>query len=213
MSNKMFLVEKGRFVVIRTTGGDEVHFSSFEEFYAYCPLGEFGIDLTGKNYIDYEPDRGLHIDESLPGPGPIPCAPYEWIIAHFDIVRDRRNDPYHTLSTKEAVAAKEQELAAMADYQIQAKYPIQEQLLYAFGVKSKTEGAEGARFSQMISDMAAIVASAEALIEDVKTVKSKDELYDAKYRIEPLPVEPPEEPKDPVEPEDPIIKDPPATKG
>ena len=57
--NRMFLIEKGKFVVVRD-GEKEVSFSSFSEFNKYYP----GLDLTGKKYLDYEPDRGVFIDST-----------------------------------------------------------------------------------------------------------------------------------------------------
>jgi len=87
--DKMFLVEKGKFVVVRD-GAKEVSFSSFDEFNQFYPA----LDLTGKWYIDYEPDRNLYLD-SIINPTDFEVVPaYEAVIAGIDTIISKKNDIY-----------------------------------------------------------------------------------------------------------------------
>lgn len=56
----LFLVEKGKYVVI-VEDGKEISFSSFAEYEEFS-----GVDLTGKNYVCYDPTNGFEIDDSKP---------------------------------------------------------------------------------------------------------------------------------------------------
>jgi len=133
---RMFLVEKGKFVILRDENGTEVGFASFEDFYKYCPIAEFSIDLTGKNYIDYEPDRGLYIDDSDSGisVANAPVAVYEAIINSIDTIQNRVNDPYYGVNLAEAKALKIQTLRAEANNVITATWPLYTQLNINAGI-------------------------------------------------------------------------------
>jgi len=85
---RMFLVEKGKYVVIRD-GSKQAVFESFEEFYHYCSST---IDLTGKVYIDYEPDRNIYLDSEA-NITIFACVPeYDAVIADIDSLIAKKND-------------------------------------------------------------------------------------------------------------------------
>jgi len=87
--DKMLLVEKGMYVVVRK-GIKEVSFSSFEELNKYYP----SLDLTGKWYIDYEPERELYID-SIEGINTFTIVPeYEAVIDDIDNILSKKDDIY-----------------------------------------------------------------------------------------------------------------------
>lgn len=101
MKNRMFLVENGNIVVIRN-GDTEVSFATLDEFYKYCPIAEFGIDLAGKNYIDYEPDRGIYIDDrEAVSMANVPVFVFENIIDNIEIIAARKGDPFYAKSEEE----------------------------------------------------------------------------------------------------------------
>jgi hypothetical protein len=88
--DKMFLVEKGKFVVVRNND-KEVSFTSFEEFYNYYTE----IDLTNKWYIDYEPERSLYIDTQENIHLYTPVLQYDTIINNIDTLIEKKNDQYY----------------------------------------------------------------------------------------------------------------------
>ena len=141
---RMFLVEKGKFVILRDENGTEVGFGSFDEFYKYCPINEFSIDLTGKNYIDYEPDRGLYIDDSDSNisVADAPVATYEAIINSIDTIQNRVNDPYYGVTLAEAKALKIQTLRAEANNVLIAKWPLYTQLNINAGIAGTGDKAQ-----------------------------------------------------------------------
>ena len=112
--DRMFLIEKGKFVAIRD-GQKEIGFGSFEEFNLYYPA----LDLTGKWYVDYEPERYLWIDSTLqsPDPGvkgqwnhpPFEIIPkYEAVIDAIDDIIAKRNDIFFGKSQEEILDIKKQ---------------------------------------------------------------------------------------------------------
>lgn len=105
MNMRMFLVEKGKFVVIRNARGAEISFGSFDEFYRYCPVAEFGIDLTGVEYLDYEPSRiGYIVAENNHQKNRgdlIPVREFESIIDNIEVVMDRKTNPFFGASDEE----------------------------------------------------------------------------------------------------------------
>jgi len=131
---KMFLVERSTFVVIRDELDQEVGFSSFEDFYKYCPIGEFNVDLTGKEYIDYEPDRNLYLDGESNLVDNIPNASFEGLISNIDVIKGRVDDPFYGLTLEEAKTLKKQQLQVEAYATIIAKWPIYTQLNLNAGI-------------------------------------------------------------------------------
>jgi hypothetical protein len=88
--DRMFLVEKGMFVVVRD-GIKEVGFMNFQEFNTYYP----SLDLSGKWYIDYEPERNLYIDSVLEINTFENLIPeYEQVINSIDDLISKKNDIY-----------------------------------------------------------------------------------------------------------------------
>ncbi len=134
---KMFLVEYGTFVVIRNEIDEEVSFSSFAEFYKYCPTGEFSVDLTGKTYIGYEPDRPespIYIDDGTDLSGDIPNASFEGLISNLDVVKSRVDDPYYGMTLQEAKDYKKEVHTNAAFVVITNAWPIYQQLNLNAGI-------------------------------------------------------------------------------
>jgi len=101
--DRMFLVEKGKFVVIRD-GLKEISFINFEEFNKYYP----SLDLTGKWYIDYEPERSLYLDNILVPTNFIIVPEYEQVINSIDDLLLKRNDIYFNKTLEEVKTIKKQ---------------------------------------------------------------------------------------------------------
>ena len=92
---RMFLLEKGQFVVIRNENGKEANFISKDQFYKYCSIEEFNINLGDLEYIDYEPDRNVfYISRTQNKPELIPVPDYDNIIDSLDIIIDRLSNPF-----------------------------------------------------------------------------------------------------------------------
>lgn len=141
---RMFLVEKGKFVVLRDETGNEVGFPTFEEFYKYCPISEFSINLSGKNYIDYEPDRGLYIDDSNSNISiaDAPVSVYENIINSIDVIKNRVSDPYYGVTLATAKTIKINTLRTEANQVITNKWPLYTQLNINAGIPGTGDKAQ-----------------------------------------------------------------------
>lgn len=114
MNQRMFLVEKGRYVTVRSAFGDEATFNDFGEFGVYYPA----IDLTGKTYLDYEVDRdssylivdkaaSVRIYKENPTPGDrdlVRIQLYEDVIDEAVSLLLAKEDPYYFLNLAEAKA-------------------------------------------------------------------------------------------------------------
>jgi len=87
--DKMFLVEKGKYVVVRD-GLKEVAFQSFGDFNKYYPE----LDLTGKWYVDYEPERDLYIDSVLGINTFSVVSEYDAVISEIDTIIANTNNVY-----------------------------------------------------------------------------------------------------------------------
>ena len=130
-NNRMFLVEKGIFVVIRN-GTKEVDFGSFEEFNKYYPE----LDLTGKNYVDYEPDRGLYIDNSDDSISikDAPVEEYENVINSIDSLIENKNDPFFNLNVEQAKALKIIQIKSQETNSLFMTWPLFKQVNAALGI-------------------------------------------------------------------------------
>lgn len=103
----MFLIEKGKFVVIRDNNDNEISFSTIEEFKKFYP--EIGTFIDSKWYVDYEPNRYCHfiiIDnntENIFKTNPF-VQEYEQAIVNLQVIIDRKNNPYYNKTLEEAKA-------------------------------------------------------------------------------------------------------------
>ena len=170
-NDRMFLVEKGRFVVIRNENGIEVCFGSFEEFYKYWQ----GIDLIGKNYIDYEPVRGLYIDDSNPAISikNAPVQAYENTIDAVGQIKSSVEDPFFGLSIEGARALRIKQIKKEAQTEIYKKWPLWKQINANAGIYgSNTKIAKDADVLAVIAVHDAAEAAVEATIsvDDTKAV-------------------------------------------
>lgn len=126
---KLFLVEQNGCVVIRNIEGVDVHFSSNEEFYKYCPISEFDVDISDFDYINYEEDRHWYSTSDIEEMKtlPFPNERYEVLINSVEIIRSRWLDPYYGLSLEEAKAFKKSGIKGGAYNIIIAKWPLWKQ--------------------------------------------------------------------------------------
>lgn len=101
MDNRMFLIEKGKIVVLRDEENREVSFGTMEEFIQYYPSGTF---VTDKSYVDYEPARMIHIDgdENMFETKPF-VENYELAIQAIPTLLSRKADPFYGLSDLDIV--------------------------------------------------------------------------------------------------------------
>lgn len=83
------LVEDGLRVFVTDELGNSRLFNTFAEFQVIT-----GIDLTGKDYIDYSPDEGIYIDNT-DDTVTIPNSEYDTVISSI-------KDPYYGMTEQEA---------------------------------------------------------------------------------------------------------------
>lgn len=105
---KLFLIEKGHIVVIRESVGQEVSFSTLEEFMKYIPE----IDVSRCSdyyYLDYEPEQKIHFynlqtDKPDAGlkKGSVPDKIFDNLIDNFSLIRQRKDDPFWGISLNKA---------------------------------------------------------------------------------------------------------------
>ena len=115
INNRMFLVEKGMFVVVRD-GKKEVSFNSFQEFNDYYP----DLDLTGKDYIDYELGRGIYMDNSngAISVNDAPVVEYEAVINSIDQLIANKADIFFNKTPEQIIEIKIQQLKTTVDLYI-----------------------------------------------------------------------------------------------
>jgi len=143
MSNsKLFLVENG-FVCIRNSNNQEINFPSFDQFYFYCPIEEFNIDLTNIEYICYEPNRPenpFYMENSTTKP--IPNNVYEYLIDNFDLIKSRVENPYYNVSLDTAKIYKKNRLKRQAYEIITEKWPLYQQININAGISGSGDKTE-----------------------------------------------------------------------
>ncbi|NIM11524.1 MAG: hypothetical protein GTO45_16510 [Candidatus Aminicenantes bacterium] len=131
MKGRIFLHDDGN-VYVRNYPGQEVSFNSVDDFYKYYPGS---IDLSGKYYINYEPDRYVFYYRDDPEDfSPLvnqyeaPLPEYEAIIANVSEMIDKRNDPYFGMEVDEARAYKLNEIKRLTYSTITRHLPEWKQL-------------------------------------------------------------------------------------
>lgn len=92
---KVFVVEQGKFALIRDENGVEVSFSTLEDLMR-CT----GLDFTGKFYIGYEPEINFFSDSEDPtiNESMIPNAVYEDLITNVSVIKARQEDRTYGLT-------------------------------------------------------------------------------------------------------------------
>ncbi len=127
MNSKMFLIERGKFVVVRDNNDNEISFSTMEEFKNIYP--EIGTFIDDKYYLDYEPNRSLHhiaFDDNgcqnLYFDVPF-VQEYEDIINNVQLLIIRKNDPYYGKTLEDAKTIALLNLKNQTRYQINQYLP------------------------------------------------------------------------------------------
>jgi len=175
--NQGKLVENGQFVVVRDSDGNKVAFSSFEEFNKYYPA----LDLTGKNYIDYEPDRKIYLDDTNVDEnnslinlwdGNVVTA-YEDVIAQTSTLKTNKEDPYFGKTIDEAKEIKKNELKLKARQIITEKYPDYMQLNYANNVPGYDDTTAK---DQMVSDISSVITACNTMESEIDLLTTVDEI-------------------------------------
>ncbi len=161
MSNgKLVLVEKSIFVAIRNAAGAEVGFATISEFDDYC--SDLGVSLTGKTYLDYEPDRSLLIDENLYSDElnhyTAPVTDYETLISNVAVIQARVADAFYGMNLTEARALRVTQLKAEAQQVIYGTWPAFKQDNYALGVTGYTDSGE---ITQLKADIASVISACD----------------------------------------------------
>ncbi len=118
---KMFLLEKGDIIIIRNSAGERITFNRIEDFNLYT---DNAWDLSAYWYIDYEPDRYLHIyrlKTDAPGAlvhnGNVPDHGMEGVFNQFSLIKSRTEDPFFgkTLEEAKLIAKRNLEHKCMQD--------------------------------------------------------------------------------------------------
>lgn len=172
--SRMLLIEKGRFVVLRNEDDEEVGFSSFEEFLRYCPVAEFGFNPAGKTYLDYEPSRKIHIDETagirIGGEEIEEVAVYENLIDHVEEIRTRQADPLWGKSLTEAKPIQKEVIRQKADADLLKQFSLTELLAVGTGTAPGTTELRRAVeviYTKMQTSLSAVDQA--TTIEELKT--------------------------------------------
>lgn len=135
IKKRLFLLEQGDIVVVRDENRNTAAFGDLNEFYRCAPIGEFGIDLSGEWYIDYELNRNIHLTRAEDG-DTVPVSPvspvpaYENIIDNVQTLIDRKDDPYFGGTLSNAKTRKRAELRQEAKDVIENKYDWVEMVPY-----------------------------------------------------------------------------------
>ena len=113
--NRMFLIEKGKYVIIRD-GDKKVSFNNFAEFNKCYP----NLNLSKKIYLDYEPDRGIYIDSTDKSISikDAPVAKYEAVINSINQLIADKADPFFNNTIDQINEIKERQLINALDQHI-----------------------------------------------------------------------------------------------
>lgn len=105
---KLFLIEKGHIIVIRESAENEISFISLDEFASYLPEKDISR-CYDYYYLDYEPERKVHfytLNIDLPDAGltrgGIPDKMFDDFISNFQLLKQRKDDPFWGKSLDEA---------------------------------------------------------------------------------------------------------------
>lgn len=163
-NGKLFLVEKETFVVIRNEHGDTVSFNSFEEFNKYNSL-----DLVGKKYICYEPDRGIYIDSTIDDMNRYEntIKIYEDVIAEVTKIKTNVEDPYYNKSINEGRIKAKELLSNKAEEYINNKWSFRQQINASLGLYNQTIIDS---LKQKMLDVMTIINTTEIDIDTSNTV-------------------------------------------
>jgi len=105
----MFLYNNNIIVVRSLDREVRESFSGLAEFDRYC--GDYGIDLSGYVYVDYEPERNLFFTQTpaqvnaIDRKNEMPVAAYDAIVQDVATLMDRKADPYFGIVDVEAQRA------------------------------------------------------------------------------------------------------------
>lgn len=129
---RSFLVERGESVVISKDDGETVSFATSVEFYKYCPLGEFNIDLTDWHYRYYNPttehnvieliSTGDYINYFKTPHNIVIDADMENIIDNIVTILTRVQDPLYGMDLAEAQAQQRAMLKEAGRQHFEQKY-------------------------------------------------------------------------------------------
>ena len=158
--NRFILVDHGP-VVLQKGANNTVDFADVDEFNRYADSFASGA-LNNKTYLYYDPDNKVHIDSANnidDWSGPVGI--YENILASFDTIVERKNDPLYGLTG--------QDRAKMIQY-----------LKSVDQWKQKKEFIEEARENSGIKDLipAQVEAKINAAFNQATTVEEKLELIE-----------------------------------
>jgi len=174
---KLFLLDRGKIIIVRNEDGEQVSFHSLEEFNKFYP----GLDLSGKAYINYEPERkpiSTYIDDSDPEitSKDIPEKKYEDVIAAVADLKAKQADPYFGMDLETAKILRVEEIKRETMAQTFIKWPMWKQINCNAGISTPEEKAE------KDSDVAGVIAA--VAVAEVQIGKAKN--VDAVKKVKPV---------------------------
>ena len=175
---KLFLLDRSNVVIVRDADGVQVSFNSVEEFSRHWP----GLDLTGKTYINYEPERrpiATYIDDADPEitAKDIPNAEYEAVIAAAHDLLAQKNDSYFGMELTSAKALRVKEVQREAKAIVGAKWPLFKQINCLAGIYDEETKVE------MVADVKSIIAAVGVAELAIEAAKEVDEVKTVKVQI------------------------------
>jgi len=141
--NRIFLIEKGRFVVLRDGKGAGVGFNSKEEFYRYCPWEEFAVMIDDIEYMDYEPHRNLFLrqlkNKKIEQLEPKEVSEYEALLDATPEIFKRVTDPFYDVYIDQAKEIKKNMIERALARAIDKIVPIPKALAIVIGALEPDE--------------------------------------------------------------------------
>jgi len=98
LQDRNFLIDKGVSFSLCNEDFVEVSFMGIQEFYKYCPLVEFGVNVAAITKLNYEPGRGYYLEDGVDLMAEVPNAGYENLIDNTQTLLNRKNNVYYGLS-------------------------------------------------------------------------------------------------------------------
>jgi len=170
--DRIFLVEKGRFVVLRDGKGAAIGFSSKEEFYRYCPWEEFAVMIDDIEYMDYEPYRNLFLRQlkgkEMEQLEPREIPEYEALLDATPEIFERATDPFYDVYIEQAREIKKNMIEGALVSAIDKIVPIPKALAIVIGALEPDEDILSKK-----SKIRSLVKKADALhrlVEEKQTI-------------------------------------------
>jgi len=185
--SKMFLVENDLVIIRDVVDGAnvEVGFSNKTDFYKYCQLEDYSINIDTVEYLDYEPERSMYFKKESNGEIEdlseyIPVNVFDILIGDVATIKANFDDKYFGATLEEAKTIKIEQAAMESGGVIYTKWPLYKQNNLALG---NITGYDSTMKTDLVNDINIIVGECNThetninALTDVASIKAYSLTY------------------------------------